>query len=87
MSNLPDTFAGGTFNLPLKVAKLVRLADSTHSEHERESIVRKLWGMGYFLDKVGVIWDKNNVGTAARKHDPMYASLAKAVKASNQIQD
>ncbi|NQX14251.1 hypothetical protein HQQ80_21700 [Microbacteriaceae bacterium VKM Ac-2855] len=60
-ANLPDTFAGGHFNLPLVVAKLVRLADGTHSEHERDAARRRIWSKGYFLDRAEVIWDKGRV--------------------------
>lgn len=73
--NLPDTFAGGQFNLPLQIAKLVRLADSTN-EHERFAVIKKLWDKGYFLDMAGIIWDKNRVPEIVRKNDTNYTNLA-----------
>lgn len=76
---LPDTFAGGSFNLPLKVAKLVRLAESTNAKPERESIINKLWDMGYFLDKVDIIWDKDNVPEIVRRTDPMYTKMVNSI--------
>lgn len=68
MTYLPETFAGGTFNLPLKVAKVVRLFDSTTYEGEKLSIRKKLYTMGYFLDKIGIIWDKENIPEYIKLH-------------------
>lgn len=73
--NLPETFAGGQFNLPLKVAKLVRLAEST-SVHERDAAIRKLWGFGYFLDRIGIVWSKDSVPELAK--DDLYKELSGA---------
>jgi len=56
---LPDTFAGGTFNLPPKVAKIVRLAEE--SEAERKACNEKLKKYGYFVDRVGVCWPLDKV--------------------------
>lgn len=77
MGSLPDTFAGGQFNLPLKVAKLVRLAE-TDNEHERDSVRRKIWGFGYFLDKAGIIWGKDKVPEFAV--DDLYSELSNREK-------
>lgn len=71
---LPDTFAGGTFNLPLKVAKIVRLAES--SEAERPNCIQRLWKMGYFLDYIDIIWEKDKIPEIVRKNDPNYTKLA-----------
>ena len=72
--NIPDTFAGGTFNLPLKVAKIVRLAEGTQSTAERESAIRKLWSFDYFLDRAGVLWEKDKVPEFAK--DDLYKELS-----------
>lgn len=66
--NTPDTYAGGQFGLPLRVAGLVRLAESTHSKYERQSVVEKLWRMGWFLDKIGIIWPLNKVPPYIQEH-------------------
>lgn len=73
--NLPDTYAGGNFGLPLKVAKLVRLADGTHSHPEKQSVIGKLWSMGWFLDKAGIIWPKDDVPQYVQAHDAKYREL------------
>lgn len=62
--NLPDTFAGGTFNLPLKVAKIVRLGQS--SEVERQAANVQLAKHGYFLDRVGILWPLDKVPELAK---------------------
>ena len=72
--NLPETFAGGTFGLPLKVAKLVRLAEGTDSQSERIAVITKLWDMGYFLDRVNIIWEKSSVPDLSK--DEMYRQLS-----------
>ena len=74
-NNLPDTFAGGRFGLPMVIAKMVRLADRTE-EPERTAVIHKLWSKGYFLDKAGVVWDKDNVPSYVRQHDARYAELS-----------
>lgn len=66
--NLPDTFAGGTFGLPLKVAKIVRLAEN--SEAERPNANRKLKPYGYFVDRVGICWEIDK--TPERAKDKTY---------------
>ncbi len=58
---LPDDYAGGMFNVPLRVAKLVRLADSTDSEPERQNAREQINKRGYFLDRASVLWEKNKV--------------------------
>lgn len=62
---VPDTFAGGQFNLPLKVAKIVRQASG--SEGERKAANSILKSKGYFVDRVGVVWDVNNVPSFAEE--------------------
>lgn len=62
--NLPETFAGGRFDLPLKVAKIVRLADS--SEAERPNANRKLEQCGLFVDRLGIVWSLKSIPTYAR---------------------
>lgn len=62
--SLPDTFAGGTFNLPLKVAKIVRLAES--SEAERGACNEKLKKYGYFVDRAGICWELDKVPDFAK---------------------
>lgn len=62
--NLPDTFAGGRFNLPLKIAKIVRLAEN--SEAERANCNRILAKHGYFVDRAGICWDIDKVPAKAR---------------------
>lgn len=62
--NLPETFAGGRFNLPLKVAKIVRLAEN--SEAERANCNRKLKKYGYFVDRVGVVWTIDEIPEYAK---------------------
>jgi hypothetical protein len=71
--NLPDTFAGGAFNLSLKVAKMVRLAESTDSVDERTAAINKIWGFNYFLDRANIIWDKDKVPEFAK--DDIYREL------------
>lgn len=63
--NLPETFAGGTFGLPLVVARLVRMADS-NSPTEAAIAKSKLLSKGYFLDRIGVLWDKDKVPDFAK---------------------
>jgi hypothetical protein len=65
--NLPDTFAGGTFDLPPVVAKLVRLAENTDSEPERKNAKEQLLKRGYFLDRAGVLWPKDGVPDFAKE--------------------
>lgn len=62
--NLPDTFAGGMFDLPLKVAKIVRVG--SNSEPERAAANRALNKYGYFLDRVGILWLTNTVPSFAK---------------------
>jgi hypothetical protein len=64
MMNLPDTFAGGQFGLPLKVAKIVRLAES--SPAERPTCNEKLNKYGYFVDRIGICWPINKTPAFAR---------------------
>lgn len=64
--NPPDTFAGGQFDLPLRVANLVRLATSTTYEAERQSAKKKLLDLGYFLDRAGIVWGKDEVPEYAK---------------------
>lgn len=62
--NLPDTYAAGTFNLPLKVAKIARVG--CNSEGERQAANRALNNLGYFLDRAGIIWEKDKVPEYAK---------------------
>lgn len=62
--NLPETFAGGRFGLPLKAAKIVRLAES--SPAERPVCNEKLKKYGYFVDRAGVCWDIDKVPEIAK---------------------
>lgn len=64
MSNLPDTFAGGVFNLPIKIAKVVRQASG--SDGERQSANTYLEKFNYFLDRAGVLWDLDKVPDFAK---------------------
>lgn len=64
-TSLPDTFAGGRFNLPLKAAKIVRLAESGN-DNERAVCNTKLEPHGYFVDRVGICWPLNNVPDFAK---------------------
>jgi len=62
--SLPDTFAGGRFDLPIKVAKIVRLAEG--SEPERANANRILKKYGYFVDRAGICWDVDHIPEKAR---------------------
>lgn len=72
---LPDTYAGGRFNLPIRVAKLVRKAESTTAT-ERQAIIDRLWKIGYFLDFVDILWDRDAVPFIVRITDINYSRLA-----------
>lgn len=61
---LPETFSGGMFNLPIKVAKVVRTASG--SEGERQAANTYLKGQGYFLDRAGIIWELDKVPEFAK---------------------
>lgn len=71
--NLPDTYAAGVFSLPLKVAKIARLAAKNESSGEREAAIRKLWELGYFFDRAGIIWKRGEVPEIAK--DELYKEL------------
>lgn len=71
--SLPDTYAAGSFNLPLKVAKIARLAEGASTPSERETAIRKLWPLGYFLDRVNILWDTIKVPDYAQ--DDLYREL------------
>lgn len=66
--NLPDNFAGGTFGLPLKIAKIVRLAEG--SEAERVACNEKLKKYGYFVDRIGICWDLDKVPDYVKDKNP-----------------
>lgn len=66
--DLPETFAGGMFGLSPVVAKLVRLAES-NSPEEAKIAREKLLEKGYFLDRAGVLWDKDNVPDFAKSDE------------------
>ena len=61
---IPDTFAGGKFGLPLKVAKIVRQASG--SDGERKAANNLLKKYGYFADRAGVVWDIDKVPEFAK---------------------
>lgn len=68
---MPDspTYAGGMFDLSPTIVKLVHLAERTDSIGEREAARMQLMKRGYFLDHVGILWDKNNVPSFAKDKD------------------
>jgi hypothetical protein len=70
-----SSLCGGRFDLPEKAIKLVNKAESTN-HNERIAIIDKLWSWGYFLDKVGIVWDRNQVPEIARRTDNNYSRLA-----------
>lgn len=61
---MPDTFAGGQFNLPLRAAKIVRLAAS--SEVERPNANDKLKKYNLWVDRVGIVWDADKIPEFAK---------------------
>lgn len=62
----------GVFGLPPQVMKIANHADRT-SGHEREAARRQLWKRGWFLDRVGIIWERDKVPEMAR--DGFYESM------------
>lgn len=70
MSSLPDTYAGGQFNLPLKVAKLVRLIEGTENIHEKLAGRIKLADFGWCLDEQGILWDLDKIPKFVKQGRP-----------------
>lgn len=68
---------GGRFDLPKKVAKLVRLAEGTDYTGEKQSARQKLWDIGYYLDVAGVVWNKDKIPQWVKRVDLGWKEMEK----------